>query len=121
MPTTIPTRLECQPVSARGLVFYTHFDCWNDAGQSDDSTCPAPLWGERSARAVNLVWKLMVQAYALTGHPKYLHAGDSYLTLGQSRFFALLAKDFVQDGYHVYHSDICFEVYDPKQCDRAPA
>ena len=97
--------LEFQPEDSGGMLMFTHFDCWRDS-------LYRTLWEPDSAKAVNLVWQLMVEAFELTKNPAYLKLGSQYLKLGQVQFFDVFAKRLVRDGFHVYNSDEYFEVYD---------
>ena len=113
MQLLTPKLLDFQPESEDGLQFYTHFECWNDY----EDERPSGRWAWNSGKAVNLVWKLMRQAWALTNDEEYMHFAEKYLALGQVEFFDCLAEMFVKSGYHVYNSYDYFEVYDPEFAD----
>jgi len=111
-----PQSLACQPDSEEGLVFFTHFDCWNTTSNPDESNNDN-WWAWDDGAAVNQVWLLMRDAWALTDDEEYMMFAPQYLAMGQVPWFAELEKMFIASGYHVYNSDTFFEVYDPKVAD----
>jgi hypothetical protein len=116
----IPRCLETQ--SQEQAAFYTHFDCWNDTGNSEeDSRGPiAPEWKWRSAKATKLVNKLMRDwGKTVPGLKRMAKMQNCFRN--KEEFFESVGQHFVAAGYCYYLGDAMFEVYhteDVEDCTR---
>ena len=108
-----PKRLESQ--ESCNAVFFTHFDCWNDAGAEWDGTHEPPskfrLYRWQSCFAEHLLDRLFAQWVVAVPLLKQIRRVSTNCT--QDEFFEICGALFVNAGYSYYLSENMFEVYDP--------